>query len=63
MVRVAEHIAKTMKGICPNIDERQINLQIDELEKLVNEATANPNDEKPGTTQHTHAVCNTDILK
>jgi 7,8-dihydro-6-hydroxymethylpterin-pyrophosphokinase len=43
MVRVAEHIAKTMISIGSNIDEREINLQLDELKKLVNEATANPN--------------------
>jgi hypothetical protein len=51
-IRVADHIAKTMNSIGSNLDEREINLQLDELEKLVNEATANQKDEKPKTTQH-----------
>jgi hypothetical protein len=41
-VHVPEHIAKTMNNIASNLDEREINLQLDELEKLVNEANAKP---------------------
>ena len=37
-VRVAEHIAKTMNSIASNIDEKEIHAQLDELERLVNEA-------------------------
>ena len=41
-VRVADHIAKMMNSIASNLDEREINHQLDELEKLVDEATARP---------------------
>ena len=47
--RIAEHIAKTMNSIASNLNEREINLQLDELKKLVNEANANYKDEKPET--------------
>jgi len=47
--RIAERIAKTMNSIASNFNEREINLQLDELEKLVNEANANYKDEKPET--------------
>ena len=48
-VRVAEHIAKTMNSIASNIDEKEIQAQLNELERLVNEANANPKDGKPKT--------------
>jgi hypothetical protein len=37
-VRVAEHIAKTMNSIASNIDEKEIHAQLNELERLINEA-------------------------
>ena len=37
-VRVAEHIAKTMNSIPSNIDEKEIHAQLNELERLINEA-------------------------
>ena len=48
-VRVAEHIAQTMNSIASNLDEQEIHAQLNELEKLVNEANANPKDEKSKT--------------
>ena len=38
-VRVAEHVAKTMNSIASNFDEREIVAQLDDLERLVNEAS------------------------
>jgi hypothetical protein len=49
MVRVAEHIAQTMNSIASNLDEQEIHAQLNELERLVNEANANPKDEKSKT--------------
>lgn len=37
-VRVAEHIALTMNIIASNIDEKEIHAQLNELERLINEA-------------------------
>jgi hypothetical protein len=37
-VRVAEHIARTMNSIASNIDEKEIHTQLNELQRLVNEA-------------------------
>jgi methionyl-tRNA synthetase len=60
---LAEHIAKTMNSIAHNFDEREINHQLNELERLINEAAADPKDQKPKTTLHAHVRWNTDILK
>lgn len=37
-LRVAEHIALTMSSIASNIDGKEIRVQLNELERLVNEA-------------------------
>ena len=37
-VRVAEHIALTMNIIASNIDKKEIHAQLNELERLINEA-------------------------
>ena len=37
--RIAEHIAKTMNSIASNFNEREINLQVGELEKLSTKQT------------------------
>ena len=37
-VRVAKHIALTMSSIASNLDEQEIHAQLDELERLINEA-------------------------
>jgi hypothetical protein len=37
-VRVTEHIALTMNIIASNIDEKEIHAQLNELERLINEA-------------------------
>ena len=37
-LRLAEHVALMMKGIASNFDEQQILAQLNELEKLINEA-------------------------
>jgi truncated hemoglobin YjbI len=37
-VRVAEHIARTMNSIASNLDEKEIHAQLNELERLINEA-------------------------
>ncbi|MFQ6074348.1 MAG: hypothetical protein ACE5KC_03920 [Candidatus Bathyarchaeia archaeon] len=36
--RIAAYIAQIINGICKGFDERQIDTQLDELERLVNEA-------------------------
>ena len=36
-VHVAEHIAKTMRSIASNLDEKEIHAQLNELQRLVNE--------------------------
>ena len=36
--RIAAYIAQIINGICKGFDERQIDVQLDELERLVNEA-------------------------
>jgi hypothetical protein len=43
--RVAAHAAQTMNNVTSNIDEREINAQLDELEKLVKEANTKPKKE------------------
>jgi len=48
-VRVAACVAQTMNKIASNIDEQEIQAQLNELERLVNEANANPKDGKPKT--------------
>jgi len=48
-VRVAACVAQTMNKIASNIDEKEIQAQLNELERLVNEANANPKDGKPKT--------------
>jgi len=37
-VHIAEHIAKTMNSIASNVDEKEIHTQLNELERLINEA-------------------------
>ena len=37
-LRLAEHVALTMKSIASNFDEQQIHAQLNELERLINEA-------------------------
>ena len=37
-LRVAKHIALTMNSIASNIDEKEIQAQLNELERLINEA-------------------------
>ena len=39
--RVAAYIAQIMNSVASGFDERQIDVQLDELERLVNEAKAN----------------------
>jgi hypothetical protein len=45
-----------MNSIACNLGEREIKAQVDELEKLVNEANANHKDEKPNTAQYALSV-------
>ena len=46
--RIAAYIAQIINSICAGFDERQINKDLDELERLVNEARAKA---KNGKTQ------------
>lgn len=45
-VRVAEHIAQTMKIIASNFDEQEIQGRLNQLERLVNEARTKAEDGK-----------------
>jgi len=45
--RVAAHAAQTMNSVASNIDEREINAQLDELERLVKETNAKPKKREP----------------
>jgi hypothetical protein len=47
-ISVAKHIALTMNNIVPNFDEQEIHAQLNELERLVNEANTvdQPRNEK-----------------
>jgi hypothetical protein len=44
---IAEQTVKTIKNIADNFDEQQINLQLNELEKLVKEATSPKQNPRP----------------
>ena len=46
---VSAYAAQTMNSVASNLDEREIHVQLDELQRLVNEANANPKDGKPKT--------------
>jgi nitrous oxide reductase len=39
-VQVAAYIAQVVNSVCKGFDEREIDVQLDELERLVNEAKA-----------------------
>jgi hypothetical protein len=39
---VAAHVAQIMNSVASNFDEREIDVQLDELQRLVNETNANP---------------------
>lgn len=43
-LHVAEHVAKIMKHIASNFNEQEIYIQLDGLERLVNEANAKAED-------------------
>jgi phage terminase Nu1 subunit (DNA packaging protein) len=46
--RIAAYIAQILNSIASGFDEREIDTQLDELERLVNEAKAKAKDEKTG---------------
>jgi hypothetical protein len=48
-VTVAACAAQTMKGLASNLDEREINAKLNELQRLVNEAKTNLTNEKSQT--------------
>lgn len=48
-VSVAAHVAKTMINLASNVDEREINAQLDKLEMLVSEASANTKNKESKT--------------
>lgn len=43
-LHIAEHVAKIMNRIAPNFNEQEIYIQLDRLERLVNEANAKAED-------------------
>jgi hypothetical protein len=45
-VRVAAYISQVMSSIADGFDERQIDIQLDELERLIHEAKAKTKDGK-----------------
>jgi hypothetical protein len=49
-VSVAAYAAQIMNSVASNLDEGEINVQLHELERLVNEANTKPKDGKPKTT-------------
>jgi hypothetical protein len=53
-LRVAKHIALTMSSIASNIDEKEIRVQLNELERLVNEA--GPIDQSQNEKNNTHSA-------
>ena len=50
-LRVAKHIALTMNSIASNIDEKEIQAQLNELERLVNEAKTTDQSQIENNTQ------------
>jgi hypothetical protein len=50
-LRVAKHIVLTMNSIASNIDEKEIHAQINELERLVNEAKTTDQSQIENNTQ------------
>ena len=48
-VSVATYVAQIMNSVASNLDEREINVQLHELQRLVNEANTKPKDGKPKT--------------
>ncbi|PIU58878.1 hypothetical protein COS86_07200 [Candidatus Bathyarchaeota archaeon CG07_land_8_20_14_0_80_47_9] len=49
-VSVAACVAQIIGSVTSNLDERGIHVQLDQLDRLVNEANANPKDGKSKTT-------------